>query len=160
MQLPQVVYTERFRLWLHIGQICLLVLASILTIIRLSTKGVVPSRAQVMIIVFVSLLPRLQTTTPKPSTSTPATSSQVLLATETNSCAISKAVKSILFITYQLLTQHSPRFIRFASLKANFVLNAIDVLFWFTAFILTCMGINVGAVAVGVILLFVVMTIM
>ena len=71
-----------------------------------------------------------------------------------------QAIKSLIFIAYQLATHYTARFIRFASLKANFVLNAIDVVFWLTGFILTIMGIGAGATGVGVVLLLVILVIM
>lgn len=50
------------------------------------------------------------------------------------------AIKSALFLLYQYLTAHVARFSRWASAKANFLLDALDCLLWFTAFIVTCMG--------------------
>ena len=70
MALPEIIYTQRFRLFLHVVQIFLLILAAILTIARLSIKGNVASRAQVMVIVFVRTSPsppQLPKTPPFPS---------------------------------------------------------------------------------------------
>lgn len=50
------------------------------------------------------------------------------------------AIKSALFLLYQYLSTHVARFTRWASLKAFFVLDALDCLLWFTAFIISCMG--------------------
>ena len=50
------------------------------------------------------------------------------------------AIKSALFLLYQYLTTHTHRFQRWASLKANFILDVLDCLLWFTAFIISCMG--------------------
>ncbi|KAJ4992526.1 hypothetical protein SVAN01_01909 [Stagonosporopsis vannaccii] len=50
------------------------------------------------------------------------------------------SIKSALFLLYQYLTTHMDRFRRFASLKANFILDTLDCLLWFTAFIISCMG--------------------
>jgi hypothetical protein len=50
------------------------------------------------------------------------------------------SIKSALFLLYQYLTAHMDRFRKFASLKANFILDTLDCLLWFTAFIISCMG--------------------
>jgi hypothetical protein len=50
------------------------------------------------------------------------------------------SIKSALFILYQYLTKHVDRFRRFASLKAYMILDTLDCLLWFTAFIISCMG--------------------
>ncbi|KAH7071207.1 hypothetical protein BKA63DRAFT_419002 [Paraphoma chrysanthemicola] len=50
------------------------------------------------------------------------------------------AIKSALFLLYQYLTKKVERFGRFASLKAYMILDTLDCLLWFTAFIISCMG--------------------
>lgn len=50
------------------------------------------------------------------------------------------AIKSAVFLLYQYLTTHVQRFSKWASLKANFLLDTLDCLLWFTAFIVMCMG--------------------
>lgn len=50
------------------------------------------------------------------------------------------SIKSAVFLLYQYLTMHKERFTRWASLKANFILDTFDCLLWFTAFIISCMG--------------------
>lgn len=50
------------------------------------------------------------------------------------------SIKSALFLLYQYLTTHKDRFRRFASLKVNFIMDILDCLLWFTAFIISCMG--------------------
>src|SRR5690348_606144 len=50
------------------------------------------------------------------------------------------SIKSALFLLYQYLTTHKQRFMRWASLKANFYLDTFDCLLWFTAFVISCMG--------------------
>ncbi|KAJ4403802.1 hypothetical protein N0V91_006315 [Didymella pomorum] len=50
------------------------------------------------------------------------------------------SIKSALFLLYQYLTSHKQAFKRWASLKANFILDTFDCLLWFTAFIISCMG--------------------
>ncbi|GAB1310099.1 Sterol uptake control protein 2 [Madurella fahalii] len=56
--------------------------------------------------------------------------------------AIPFAVKSIIIITYQLLTEHTRRFAKWQSKKANFILNSIEPVFWITLVILKFMGIS------------------
>ncbi|KAK4099181.1 hypothetical protein N658DRAFT_498536 [Parathielavia hyrcaniae] len=55
---------------------------------------------------------------------------------------IAYSVKSIIIIAYQLLTEHTERFARWKSLKANFILNCIEPIFWLTLIILKFMGIS------------------
>ncbi|KAH6643919.1 hypothetical protein C7974DRAFT_407630 [Boeremia exigua] len=50
------------------------------------------------------------------------------------------SIKSAIFLLYVYLSTHTERFQRFASLKANFILDTLDCLLWFTAFIISCMG--------------------
>ncbi|KAF3035121.1 hypothetical protein E8E12_005437 [Didymella heteroderae] len=50
------------------------------------------------------------------------------------------SIKSAVFLLYQYLSTHVERFRRWASLKANFILDAFDCLLWFTAFVISCMG--------------------
>ncbi|ENH73613.1 hypothetical protein FOC1_g10002863 [Fusarium oxysporum f. sp. cubense race 1] len=38
--------------------------------------------------------------------------------------------KSLIILTYEILTEHSIRFHRWSSLKAYFILNAMEVVFW------------------------------
>ncbi|KXH37703.1 hypothetical protein CNYM01_06717 [Colletotrichum nymphaeae SA-01] len=46
--------------------------------------------------------------------------------------------KSLIIIGYQLLTTHKERFKKWASLKANAILNTMEIVFWFVAFGLLC----------------------
>ena len=41
-----------------------------------------------------------------------------------------QSIKSLMILAYQLLTEHNERFKKWASLKANMILNMIEVLFW------------------------------
>ncbi|OAL43041.1 hypothetical protein IQ07DRAFT_306804 [Pyrenochaeta sp. DS3sAY3a] len=50
------------------------------------------------------------------------------------------SIKSAIFILYQYLTKHTTRFQRWASLRAYAILDTLDSLLWFTAFIISCMG--------------------
>lgn len=53
-----------------------------------------------------------------------------------------QAVKTLVFITYQLLSEHTERFAKWKSLKANLILNSIEPVFWLTLVILKFMGIS------------------
>jgi hypothetical protein len=53
-----------------------------------------------------------------------------------------QGVKSIIFIGYQLLAEHTTRFARWKSLKANAILNCIEIVFWLAAIVLIFMGIT------------------
>ncbi|KAF2023698.1 hypothetical protein EK21DRAFT_11255, partial [Setomelanomma holmii] len=50
------------------------------------------------------------------------------------------AFKSTLLLLYQYLTKSMERFQRLARLKAYMILDTLDGLLWFTAFIISCMG--------------------
>ncbi|KAH6654686.1 hypothetical protein BKA67DRAFT_646380 [Truncatella angustata] len=51
-------------------------------------------------------------------------------------------IKTLVVITYQLVTSHVGRFRKWQSLKAYAVLNSLEVLFWFTVIIISLMGIS------------------
>lgn len=53
-----------------------------------------------------------------------------------------QAVKSIIIITYQLVTEHMARFARWRSFKANVILNCIEIVFWLAAIVVKFMGIS------------------
>ncbi|KAH6688971.1 hypothetical protein F5X68DRAFT_76128 [Plectosphaerella plurivora] len=55
---------------------------------------------------------------------------------------IAMGAKSILFIVYQILTERSARFQKWASLKANLILNTIEIPFWLVVIILKFSSIN------------------
>lgn len=75
-----------------------------------------------------------------------------------------QGVKSIIIIGYQLLSEHTARFSRWRSLKANAVLNCIEVVFWLAAIIVKFMGISRtctgNSCAVNVIILLVALSIL
>jgi hypothetical protein len=43
-------------------------------------------------------------------------------------------------IAYQLLTEHRARFRKWASTKANAILNSVEVVFWLAVLVVTGMG--------------------
>ncbi|SPO04714.1 uncharacterized protein DNG_07399 [Cephalotrichum gorgonifer] len=50
--------------------------------------------------------------------------------TRANIMSIPISIKGLAILAYQLLTEHKERFRKWASLKANMVLNLLEVLFW------------------------------
>ncbi|RDH19317.1 Ubiquitin-conjugating enzyme family protein [Aspergillus niger] len=64
--------------------------------------------------------------------------------TRTNIWGIVVCLKAALFLTYQVLTTYKDRFKRWASLKANMILDIIDTLFWFALFIISIIGASGG----------------
>ncbi|KAF6838386.1 hypothetical protein CPLU01_02498 [Colletotrichum plurivorum] len=53
--------------------------------------------------------------------------------TRANMMALTMGIKSVIIIGYQLLTTHKERFRKWASLKANAILNTLEIVFWFVA---------------------------
>ncbi|KAL3426346.1 hypothetical protein PVAG01_03137 [Phlyctema vagabunda] len=47
-----------------------------------------------------------------------------------NTIALSMGAKSLIFVAYQVLTEYVSKFRRWASAKANFILNCIDIVSW------------------------------
>ena len=54
--------------------------------------------------------------------------------------ADTQAAKSLMIISYQLLTENISALHRYASLKAFFILDVLEVGFWIAAIVLTVMG--------------------
>lgn len=50
--------------------------------------------------------------------------------TRANTIALGMGAKSLIFIAYQILTEHVAYFHRWASLKANLIINALEQVFW------------------------------
>ncbi|TDZ26337.1 hypothetical protein Cob_v001453 [Colletotrichum orbiculare MAFF 240422] len=56
-----------------------------------------------------------------------------VMTTRANMMALTMGIKSVVIIGYQLLTEHKARFRKWASLKANAILNTLEIVFWFVA---------------------------
>ncbi|PYI08398.1 hypothetical protein BO78DRAFT_441868 [Aspergillus sclerotiicarbonarius CBS 121057] len=56
-------------------------------------------------------------------------------------------IKAAIFLTYQVLTTYKDRFKRWASPKANMILDIIDTVFWFALFIISILGAGEGTSA-------------
>ncbi|KUI64385.1 hypothetical protein VM1G_11186 [Cytospora mali] len=50
--------------------------------------------------------------------------------TRANTIALGFSAKSIVFISYQLLTEHVKSFRRWKSYKANTIINGLEIVFW------------------------------
>ncbi|KAK7742418.1 hypothetical protein SLS62_010726 [Diatrype stigma] len=51
--------------------------------------------------------------------------------------ALGMGAKSLVILAYQLVTEHSARFAKWGSLKANAILNSMEIVFWSAVFYLT-----------------------
>ncbi|THZ20554.1 hypothetical protein D6C91_04709 [Aureobasidium pullulans] len=65
-----------------------------------------------------------------------------LPVTRSDTMAIVMGVKTIVVITYQLLTTHMSSLKRFRSTKAYLILNSLEVVFWLAVMVLTGMGMS------------------
>ena len=63
---------------------------------------------------------------------------------EADASSTAQGVKSIVIIGYQLLSEHTARFSRWRSFKANAILNCLEVVFWLAAIIVKFMGVSRG----------------
>lgn len=52
----------------------------------------------------------------------------------------SQGFKSLFVIAYQMLTEHTYRFSKWASTKANAVLNCLECVFWLAVLVVTGMS--------------------
>ena len=114
----------KHRLLEHIVVLVLVVAIIILTGIDLN-MGIRVTRAEIMLIPFVS-----------------AAASVELI--EADAMSTAQGVKSIIFIGYQLLGEHTTRFARWKSLKVNAILNCIEVVVWLAAIFLKFIGITIS----------------
>ncbi|GKT45165.1 uncharacterized protein ColSpa_05346 [Colletotrichum spaethianum] len=60
--------------------------------------------------------------------------------TRNNTMSLAIAAKSMVFLVYELSTQHFSKFRRFASLKTNMILNCLEPLFWGAVAFLSIQG--------------------
>ncbi|PIB00169.1 hypothetical protein CB0940_02269 [Cercospora beticola] len=58
--------------------------------------------------------------------------------------AIPIGIKSLIIIAYQMLSEHSSRFKRWRSLKANMILDCLETVFWLAVIVVTAMGAGRG----------------
>lgn len=121
-------FEPHLKLRLHIAETVLIIIALILTGIYISMISFI-TRSDIMIIPFVSFHPPLYCI----DSNNMLTRSSLLLL---------QSVKSLIIIGYQLLSQHTTRYRKWESLKANMILNFIEPVFWFVVIILKGMGMS------------------
>ncbi|KEZ40887.1 hypothetical protein SAPIO_CDS7881 [Scedosporium apiospermum] len=84
--------------------------------------------------------------------------------TRSDTLAIVMGIKSIIIFTYQLITSHVERFRKWGSLRANKILDCMEVVFWFVVVIISFMGVSKrcqgSACALGVIVALIAMILM
>ncbi|KAL9947746.1 hypothetical protein D7B24_002452 [Verticillium nonalfalfae] len=68
--------------------------------------------------------------------------SMISFLTRSEIMIIPFSVKSLIIIGYQLLSQHTTRYRKWESLKANMILNFIEPVFWLVVIILKGMGMS------------------
>ncbi|KAI1498345.1 hypothetical protein F5X99DRAFT_412152 [Biscogniauxia marginata] len=86
--------TPRFKLFVHLAELGMVVAAMIIAGVRLLTR----EKSQPM--------------------------------TRTDSMALAMGAKSIIIILYQVLSEHVRSFHKWASKKANLILNSLEIVFW------------------------------
>ncbi|PNH40381.1 hypothetical protein VD0004_g6590 [Verticillium dahliae] len=121
-------FEPHLKLRLHIAETVLIIIALILTGIYISMISFV-TRSDIMIIPFVSFHPPLYCIESNNMLTRP-------------SLLLLQSVKSLIIIGYQLLSQHTTRYRKWESLKANMILNFIEPVFWFVVIILKGMGMS------------------
>lgn len=114
---------SRYKPHLQATIFSLALLGFILSVVRLALPGSIPSRMNIWILVVAS-------------PTTPSAPSERLTDTPL------KCLKSMLILTYEVLTERNTRFQKWASKKANLILNCIEPVFWLAAFVLSAMGVS------------------
>ncbi|KAF6809116.1 hypothetical protein CSOJ01_07088 [Colletotrichum sojae] len=100
-------FDPRHKTKVHIAQLVIMLAAVILTIARMSM--------------------------PVPTTRANMMALTMRASRLTNEFFHLQGIKSVIIIGYQLLTTHKERFRKWASLKANAILNTLEIVFWFVA---------------------------
>lgn len=119
-------FDGQYKKKVHIAQLSIVALMIILSGARVAVKpkGIPVTRADTIGIVMVC---------PKYDSATRNDLSNFMSA---------QGIKTLVVITYQLVTTHVQKFKKWASPKAYFVLNFMEILFWFVVIIVTFMGIS------------------
>lgn len=104
-------FNTRFKLGVHITQLYLIIPVIIISIVRVAMKDPSPQRAHIMGISIVRY---------------PGSRASYLA----NSRLAPQGLKSIIFILFQILTEHTLKFQKWANKKTNIILNCIDIPFW------------------------------
>lgn len=117
--------SPRYKLWIHVAEIMLIVPVMIITGVRMTLPGTARTRANTIGLAMVCF-----------ATTKKKTAVQ-LGGLETDSVSTSQGAKSLVFIAYQLLSEHVPAFRRWWSLKAYAIINGLEVVFWGAVAVLT-----------------------
>jgi len=142
-----VDYLSAHKTKLQIGYVSLAVLAFILATTRLALTSTTVSRGSTFPIVVVC----------------PNNLLQNLLPNQNLYWPLIQSLKSMIIMSYELLTEQSLRFQRWRSLKAIAILNVSEPVFWTTACILAILstsGARGATAAISVILLIVSLVVM
>lgn len=99
----------RYKFWVHIFELLLVVAAMGLSVPRLFAKNQPRTRANTIALGMVR---------------------ELLVFIFQRYAKQQQGAKSIIFILYQLLTEHVARFYRWQSSKANTILNSLEIVFW------------------------------
>ncbi|KAH6678468.1 hypothetical protein B0J14DRAFT_323904 [Halenospora varia] len=108
-------FDSRYKFAVHMLQLILVLLAiggSAVRLLFVKAPGASPSRANTMALGMVSIL------SPSPFQSINLTKN------------LKQGAKSLIIILYQVITEHSARCRKWASLKANMILNSLEIVFW------------------------------
>jgi hypothetical protein len=110
-------FDSRYMFPVHMLQVLLVLLAiggSVVRLLFVKVPGAPPSRANTMALGMVSqTLPTRQI--------------EVVVS---NMGKNIQGAKSLIIILYQVVTEHSAKFRKWGSLKANMILNCLEVVFW------------------------------
>ena len=127
-------FDESWKFRMHITQIVLIVLAIILSIGRVTIRNPPATRSNT---VAITMVRQLSFSREKPH------STRVAHYTWSREISQTKqGIKSLVVIAYQLLTEHRARFRKWASTKANAILNSVEVVFWLAVLVVTGMGVG------------------
>jgi hypothetical protein len=122
-------FDESWKYRVHIVQIILIILAIILSISRVTIRTPPATRANTVAITMVWLTINFQ----------PNLSGRYR---ECRLTAETQGIKSLIVIAYQMLTEHRTRFRKWASTKANAILNSVEIVFWLAVLVVTGMGVG------------------
>ena len=133
-------YTDKItKFRVHVLQLCLIIICLIISIARFASKART-TRSHTWFFAVVNDPLTLK----GPCSSLSRTLHHLLHSGSRSANNSHQCLKSVLVITYQLLSEHHHKFQKWASLKANAILNCFEFVFWFAAFIMMCMGNSAG----------------
>lgn len=108
---------------IRVCQLILIIITIVLTGVRINTMNGAPTRSVTLPIVMVIAVIFYPTTHPL---------TRFYL----------QGIKSLVVLSYQIVTTHIDRFKKWRSLKAYAILNCLEIMFWFVVVILSFMGVT------------------